>query len=98
MSCTLLFANIIFALKRFRRKIFVPDSLCAQQHWLFTGATVAVVIGLDVNIAIAISACFAILYTFVGGLYSVAYTDVAQLICIVLGLVSFKWESTCILF
>uniref|UniRef100_A0A914WQ39 High affinity choline transporter 1 n=1 Tax=Plectus sambesii TaxID=2011161 RepID=A0A914WQ39_9BILA len=53
------------------------------------GATVAVVVGLNGDLAVIISACFAILYTFVGGQYSVAYTDVAQLICIVLGLVSF---------
>jgi high affinity choline transporter 7 len=52
------------------------------------GATVAVVVGIDVNLAVIVSTCFAVLYTFVGGLYSVAYTDVAQLICIVVGLVS----------
>jgi len=37
--------------------------------------------------AIIISAGVAIFYTVVGGLYSVAFTDVIQLICIFIGLV-----------
>ena len=37
--------------------------------------------------AIVASACIALFYTLIGGLYSVAYTDVVQLFCIFLGLV-----------
>ena len=37
--------------------------------------------------AVIVSACVAVMYTFFGGLYSVAYTDVAQLIFIFVGLV-----------
>lgn len=38
--------------------------------------------------AIIISAGIALFYTLIGGLYSVAYTDVVQLFCIFFGLVS----------
>lgn len=50
------------------------------------GATVSVVIGLDRFTSVVVSACIAIFYTLMGGLYSVAYTDVIQLICIFVGL------------
>lgn len=52
------------------------------------GATVSVVLGLDRFTSVIASACIAIFYTLLGGLYSVAYTDVIQLICIFVGLVS----------
>jgi len=50
------------------------------------GATVSVVINLDRFTSIIVSACIAVFYTLIGGLYSVAYTDVIQLICIFIGL------------
>jgi Na+/proline symporter len=40
------------------------------------------------NTSVVLSACIAIFYTLIGGLYSVAYTDVIQLFCIFIGLVS----------
>ena len=46
------------------------------------------IIDINVNISVIISALIATMYTLVGGLYSVAYTDVVQLFCIFLGLVS----------
>lgn len=52
------------------------------------GATISVVISLDETTSVIVSACIAIFYTLIGGLYSVAYTDVIQLICIFVGLVS----------
>ena len=52
------------------------------------GATVSVVINLDRFASIIVSACIAVFYTLIGGLYSVAYTDVIQLTCIFVGLVS----------
>jgi Na+/proline symporter len=61
----------------------VTQQLCSS-----SGATIAVIMELNFEIATAISAGFAILYTVVGGLYSVTYTDMAQLIFIVFGLVS----------
>ena len=51
------------------------------------GSTLSVIIEVDNTTAVIISACVAISYTLVGGLYSVAYTDVVQLFCILLGLV-----------
>ena len=52
------------------------------------GATVSVVLGLDRFTSVIVSAGIAIFYTLLGGLYSVAYTDVIQLACIFVGLVS----------
>ncbi|CAK8686514.1 unnamed protein product [Clavelina lepadiformis] len=50
------------------------------------GGTLAVIIDLDTEISVIVSACIAVFYTLIGGLYSVAYTDVVQLICIFIGL------------
>lgn len=47
-----------------------------------------VIIGLEHIYSVIISAGIAIFYTLLGGLYSVAFTDVIQLICIAFGLVS----------
>ena len=58
----------------------VPLSLCA-------GATLAIILQMDLDTAVIGSALIAVFYTWVGGLYSVAYTDVVQLGCIFLGLV-----------
>ena len=43
--------------------------------------------------AIIISAGVAVFYTVIGGLYSVAFTDVIQLICIFVGLVCMTSSS-----
>lgn len=53
-----------------------------------TGATLSVIVDININMSVVISALIAIFYTLVGGLYSVAYTDVVQLFCIFVGLVS----------
>lgn len=53
-----------------------------------TGATLAIIINMGMDTAVVVSALIAIFYTWVGGLYSVAYTDVVQLGCILIGLVS----------
>ncbi|XP_029902368.1 high-affinity choline transporter 1-like [Myripristis murdjan] len=50
------------------------------------GGTVSVVMDISAPLAVVISAAVAILYTLLGGLYSVAYTDVIQLCFILLGL------------
>ncbi|ESP01430.1 hypothetical protein LOTGIDRAFT_177946 [Lottia gigantea] len=51
------------------------------------GSTIAIILDIDQTIAVIISACVAIFYTVLGGLWSVAYTDVVQLICIAIGLI-----------
>lgn len=53
-----------------------------------SGATLSVVLNMDVKLAVILSAVIAVAYTLFGGLYAVAYTDVVQLICIFIGLVS----------
>lgn len=58
------------------------------------GATLSVIVDININMSVVISALIAIFYTLVGGLYSVAYTDVVQLFCIFVGLVSFSPSVT----
>ncbi len=66
-----------------------------------TGGIMSVVLDLSYTVSIWISAAVAITYTLLGGLYSVAYTDVIQLILIFLSLVRFlcqvfmKWLTSC---
>ena len=48
----------------------------------------AVILGLTDAVSIIVSAAIAIAYTIFGGLFAVAYTDVIQLFCILIGLVS----------
>lgn len=44
------------------------------------GAALSTVIGISPNVAIIVSGAFAAIYTFIGGLYAVAFADVIQLI------------------
>jgi Na+/proline symporter len=44
---------------------------------------------MDMNLSVILSAFIAVAYTFFGGLYAVAYTDVVQLFCIFIGLVKY---------
>lgn len=53
----------------------------------FSGSIFTVMIGLDNVVSIVVSATVAVVYTLFGGLYSVAFTDVIQLACVLLGLV-----------
>ena len=53
-----------------------------------SGSSLAVILGIDHTTSVIISAGIAIFYTVIGGLYSVSYTDVVQLLCIFVGLVS----------
>ncbi|XP_074839490.1 high-affinity choline transporter 1-like [Carettochelys insculpta] len=70
--------------------LFIP-SLIGDIFWFAAilaslGATMKVILDIRGYLAIIISACTVILYTLLGGLYSVAYTDVIQLIFITLSL------------
>ncbi|XP_029962365.1 high affinity choline transporter 1-like [Salarias fasciatus] len=51
------------------------------------GGTMSVVLDLPFSVCIWISAAVAITYTLMGGLYSVAYTDIIQLVLVLAGLV-----------
>ncbi|XP_074623661.1 high-affinity choline transporter 1-like isoform X2 [Acropora palmata] len=50
------------------------------------GATISVIINVHRVPSIISSACVAVFYTLIGGLYSVTYTDIIQLSCIFIGL------------
>ncbi|XP_071947217.1 high-affinity choline transporter 1-like isoform X2 [Antedon mediterranea] len=70
--------------------LFLP-ALSGEVFWSAAilsslGATVSVILEINLELAVIISACIAVFYTLFGGLYSVAYTDVVQLICIFIGL------------
>ncbi|KAH9379048.1 hypothetical protein HPB48_014572 [Haemaphysalis longicornis] len=70
--------------------LFIP-ALCGEVFWSAAilaalGATVEVIMDLQRRESVIASACIALFYTFTGGLYSVAYTDVIQLLAIFFGL------------
>lgn len=65
---------------------FLGESFWSASILSALGATLSVIMDLEMNISVIVSACIAVGYTFFGGLYSVAYTDVVQLICIGIGL------------
>ncbi|MEE8244886.1 MAG: sodium:solute symporter family protein [Pseudomonadales bacterium] len=70
--------------------LFLP-ALAGEVFWsaailVALGTTFSVVLGVPLPTSILISAAIAIAYTVVGGLRSVAYTDVLQLACILIGL------------
>lgn len=86
--------------------LFLP-ALCGEVFWAAgilaaLGATLAVIIDMDQGTSVILSACIAVFYTLFGGLYSVAYTDVIQLFCIFIGLVScecfYVYHEICIHF
>jgi len=79
---------------RFGRKwsaaLSVP-AMAAETFWsaellVALGSTFGVVLGTDLTTAILVSAVVVTLYTMVGGMWSVAYTDVFQLSLVILGL------------
>nr|XP_037276741.1 high-affinity choline transporter 1-like [Rhipicephalus microplus] len=70
--------------------LFLP-ALCGEVFWSAAilaalGATVEVIMDFERTESVVASACIALFYTFTGGLYSVAYTDVIQLLAIFVGL------------
>ncbi|KAM6979954.1 high-affinity choline transporter 1-like [Aplochiton taeniatus] len=76
--------------KRMGGLLFIP-ALMGEIFWSAAilsalGATLSVIADIHIQTSVVLSALIAIFYTLVGGLYSVAYTDVVQLFCIFLGL------------
>ncbi|CAK6970707.1 high affinity choline transporter 1-like [Scomber scombrus] len=70
--------------------LFIP-ALLADVLWVACilgalGGTVSTVLDIQSSLAVAVSAAVAIIYTLMGGLYSVAYTDVIQLGFVFVGL------------
>ncbi|XP_047106773.1 high-affinity choline transporter 1-like [Schistocerca piceifrons] len=71
--------------------LYIP-AVCGDLFWVGAilnalGSSLEVILGLDRVTSVTVSAVFAAAYTMVGGLLSVTYTDVLQLIFIVFGLV-----------
>ncbi|XP_030002927.1 high affinity choline transporter 1-like [Sphaeramia orbicularis] len=64
----------------------VADVLWVARTLVSLGGTMAVILDLSYIYSIIISSVVAIIYTLLGGLYSVAYTDVIQLILIFVSL------------
>ena len=102
---TYIFSRDMFWRYHFRAKIqgvisIVPaPSNDALDQWSILGAlgtTLQVILKLETNISIIISAVIAVMYTLIGGLISVAYTDVFQLFFIAFGLVSFISLMVCV--
>ncbi|XP_076008546.1 high-affinity choline transporter 1-like [Genypterus blacodes] len=58
---------------------FMAEVIWAPATLISLGVTMSVILDLPFSVCIWISASIAILYTVLGGLYSVAYTDVIQL-------------------
>ncbi len=76
--------------KKVAAVLFVP-ALIGEVFWsaailVALGMTFGTVTGVDLRTSILISAAVAVTYTVVGGLWSVAYTDVVQLVCMLVGL------------
>ena len=77
--------------KRWGSFLFFP-ALAGELLWSASvlaalGSSLAVMLRLDQNISVLVSAAITVSYTMFGGLASVAYTDVVQLFCIFIGLV-----------
>lgn len=64
------------------------SSTSLPSYFACAGSTLAVILDIGNTVSILVSAAIAVFYTIFGGLYSVAYTDVVQLFCIFIGLVS----------
>ncbi|PBB06496.1 sodium:solute symporter family protein [Salimicrobium humidisoli] len=79
---------------RFGKKVtgvlYLP-ALLGELFWsaailVALGSTFGLILGIDFTTSIIVSALIAVAYTFVGGMWSVALTDVAQIIMIIVGM------------
>lgn len=73
---------------------FYDYILILNTFFFHVGATLSVIVDMDQSTSVILSSCVAVFYTLFGGLYSVAYTDVIQLFCIFIGLVSAHYALT----
>ncbi|XP_023250453.1 high-affinity choline transporter 1-like [Seriola lalandi dorsalis] len=81
---------------KYGKAVLALQSLCALLNdllWLAAtliglGGTTSVILDLSYTVSIWISVIVIIVYTLLGGLYSVAYTDIIQLVLIFITLVS----------
>jgi high affinity choline transporter 7 len=78
--------------------LYLP-ALCGELFWAAAilaalGTTLSTILQLPVTLSIILSAAVVVLYTVFGGLWSVAYTDVLQLVCIMVGLCAAVWFAS----
>jgi high affinity choline transporter 7 len=78
--------------RRWAAVVFLP-ALAGELFWsaellVAIGSTFGVLLGMPLGTAIVLSAAVTTAYTVVGGMWSVAYTDVVQLALVVIGLVA----------
>lgn len=78
--------------KQWAAVLFVPAML-GEVFWsaellVAVGSTISVMAGMDLSTAIFLSAIVIVLYTMLGGMWSVAYTDAFQLGLVALGLIA----------
>ncbi|KAL1023871.1 hypothetical protein UPYG_G00048240 [Umbra pygmaea] len=78
------YGNVLSSLLIF--PALVADVLWVARTLVSLGGTMSVILDLPYGYSIGISALVSIVYTLLGGLYSVAYTDVIQLILIFISL------------
>ena len=67
--------------------IAISEVFWAASIFYALGTTFNVVLGLEQVLAVLMSAAVTVVYSMLGGLYSVAYTDVIQLVFIFIGVV-----------
>ncbi|MEL6922922.1 MAG: sodium:solute symporter family protein [Bacteroidota bacterium] len=72
--------------------VFFLPALCGEVFWTAAiltalGTTFGTVLGLEMDLAIVLSAVIAIAYTAIGGLWAVAFTDLIQMILLFVGLI-----------
>ena len=75
---------------RFAGALLVIPAVMGELFWSASilaalGTTLAVIINTPVTATIIVSAVVAVVYTLFGGIYAVAYTDVAQLTFMMIG-------------
>lgn len=71
--------------------VFFVPAVLGEVFWIAAilialGTTFSVITGVDTSLAIIVSASIAVIYTMIGGLWSVAYTDILQLALLAIGL------------
>ena len=66
--------------------VYTSEQLCVTGALVALGSTLSIMANIDNTIAIVVSSLVAIVYTFFGGIFAVAYTDIVQLVFIGVGL------------
>ena len=89
-----MFSSYSFVCLQFLKLIEIE--LTRKIQTLFLGTTLSVILDIDINLSVVLSATVAVSYTLVGGMFSVAYTDVIQIAFIFGGLwlaIPFMWTA-----